>query len=59
VDDLVAHVDRPFARREGTFDNLNGPDDARAKAARLRQDDFHAEFPVLPLRDCDPMWSRL
>jgi hypothetical protein len=47
VDDLVAHVDRPLARGECALHDIDGSDNARAKATRLRQNYFHAETPVL------------
>ncbi len=50
VDDLVAHIDRRIARRERPLDDLDRPDDARAEAARLRQNNLHAETPVPPTR---------
>src|SRR5690606_11410638 len=42
VHDLVAHVDRRPVDLQGAFDDLDGPVDACAEAARLRQDDLGA-----------------
>jgi len=41
VNDLVAHVDRRAVFLERPLDDLDRPHDARAEAARLRQNDLH------------------
>ena len=40
VHDLLADVDGAGVEREGDFHDVDGPFDARAKAARLSQDEF-------------------
>ncbi len=50
VHDLVPHVDRRAEADQGALDDLDGPIDAGAKAARLGQDDFfdgaHQRTPI-------------
>jgi hypothetical protein len=41
VDDLVAYIDRRAILLERTLDDLDRPNDARAKSARLRKIHFH------------------
>ena len=41
VDDFMPHEDRGAPLGQGLFDDLDGPVDPRAEAARLSQQDFH------------------
>jgi hypothetical protein len=47
MDDFVAYVDRRIAGGERTLNDIDCADNARTETARLRQDNFHAETPVL------------
>ena len=50
VHDLMAHVDGRLVLGECPFDDVDCADDTSAKTARLRQNQLHAETPVLPAR---------
>ena len=59
VHDLMAHIDGRVVLGECPFDDVDCADDTGAKTARLRQDQLHAETPVLPLHGCRIERSKL